>query len=481
MIRLSVSTKYVSFLLLLSLLSLGLSATRTTAQSNRRVIELEDNGQALTNPGMGWMFYYYSHGRGTLEADRDAAAAVQEFPGLSTVYLRVPWRYLEPRQDQYNWPLLDGPAQRWIEAGKQVAIRITASESWLKYGTPQWVKEQGAEGEFVNLDVRSWQPDYTDSTFRHHLKDLLEDVARRYASNPDVAFVDLGTFGPGGNGATDALPPHSERRAIRQQLKMYRNLFPDTLLTISNQVDDKEPPHQHTKYAKQGGFTVRMVQPDPDNWTHKRLPDSFANRRPVILEHGHGGPAKGQGASDHAERLVEAIEEYRPSYVGVRHPGTFHSEHSEAIQNVNRRLGYRLQLRKISFPTSVGITEEFTVKTAWSNAGVAPCYPGGYLSLTLKNDNGGIVAVMTDPTFNVRQLNPGPNGNIPVTNHTSTMVANRATKLKLGDHFLPKQTTNTYDVYVSVGKLDGTPKIELPLDHGDGHMRYRVGKIKLTD
>jgi hypothetical protein len=39
----------------------------------------------------------------------------------------------------------------------------------------------------------------------------------------------------------------------------------------------------------------------------------------------------------------------------------------------------------------------------------------------------------------------------------------------------------TYDVFVSVGLRDGTPKIALPLEGNDGQRRYRLGQVKIVD
>jgi len=36
------------------------------------------------------------------------------------------------------------------------------------------------------------------------------------------------------------------------------------------------------------------------------------------------------------------------------------------------------------------------------------------------------------------------------------------------------------DVFVSVGRRDGTPEIALPLPHDDGQRRYRIGKIDIV-
>jgi len=67
-------------------------------------------------------------------------------PGLSVVYVRVPWSFLEPKEGEFNWSLFDTPAQRWIAKGKQIAIRVSCCESWLRDATPKWVQDAGAKG-----------------------------------------------------------------------------------------------------------------------------------------------------------------------------------------------------------------------------------------------------------------------------------------------------------------------------------------------
>ena len=60
------------------------------------------------------------------------------------------------------------------------------------------------------------------------------------------------------------------------------------------------------------------------------------------------------------------------------------------------------------------VGKRFKVEWSWANKGVAPCYPGGYPALTLKDDDGGIVSVLTDETLNMRDLEVGPPGEAPV-------------------------------------------------------------------
>ena len=75
---------------------------------------------------------------------------LDDFPGVSTVCLRLPWAYLEPEERSYNWAILDTPTHRWIADGKRIALRLTCSENWMTYATPQWVKER-RQGNVLSL------------------------------------------------------------------------------------------------------------------------------------------------------------------------------------------------------------------------------------------------------------------------------------------------------------------------------------------
>jgi hypothetical protein len=95
-------------------------------------------------------------------------------------------------------------------------------------------------------------------------------------------------------------------------------------------------------------------------------------------------------------------------------------ENRAVIDRINRRLGYRLQLQEITWPGAAGIGQPFVVRSVWANAGVAPCYPGGFMALTLKDEAGGLVSVLADDWFNVRDLVPAQEGVAPLrTNLTS--------------------------------------------------------------
>ncbi len=97
--------------------------------AERVVVRPADHGRALVNPGMGWTLHYYSNRIENYGSKLAASDTLEDWPGLSVVYLRVPWSFLEPEEGRFNWSLLDTPAQRFRDQGKQVAFRVSCSES----------------------------------------------------------------------------------------------------------------------------------------------------------------------------------------------------------------------------------------------------------------------------------------------------------------------------------------------------------------
>ena len=166
------------------------------------------------------------------------------------------------------------------------------------------------------------------------------------------------------------------------------------------------------------------------------------------------------------------MEDYHASYLSIHWwPRVELEENRSLIERINRRLGYRLQLREITWPGDVVIGRPFTVRSVWANAGFAPCYPGGFMALTIKDEKGGIVSVLADEQFNVRDLPPGAAGAPPLRTNQCQFVVGR---------IAPVTLPGKYAVFVSVGQRDGTPRIALPLAEDDGQHRYRLGAITLS-
>ncbi|NLS97159.1 MAG: DUF4832 domain-containing protein [Planctomycetaceae bacterium] len=470
----------------------ALLTTFANAQEPERVtITPHDNGQALINPDMGWTMHFYSNIIANYGSKLEPSDTLDDFPGLSTVYLRLPWSFLEPEEGRFDWSVVDTPAQRWISNGKRVAFRVSCSESWMRYATPKWVEEAGAKGlnfvvgKGVDPDGPFWEPDYGDPVFLEKLDRFLAEFARRYDGNPNVAFIDVGSFGVWGEGHCWASTKLEVDDAVRRQhIDLYLKHFKKTLLAVSDDYigpGNRVASHPLTDYMLAHGVTLRddsiCVQPPPNSWFHAELAQSFWPKLPVVLEHEHYGPSVAKKAWGDGQLLVRSVEDYHAAYMSIHWwPHEFLEKNREVIDRINRRLGYRLQPREISWPKTIRLGEPFDVRAVWANAGVAPCYPGGSMALTFKDDKGGIVSVHVVDDVDLRDLEVGPPEAAPTRELRRTF--RMAEIYDDGPRkFQRAAAAGTYDVFVSVGQLDGTPRIALPLEGDDGQRRYRVGTI----
>lgn len=471
---------------------LGLFAS----EPQRVTVRPRDTGEALVNPGMGWTLHFYSNMIRNYGSKLEPSDTLDDWPGLSVIYLRVPWSFLEPKEGEFNWSLFDTPAQRWIAKGKRIAIRVSCSESWMRYATPQWVEAAGAKGidfEFGKGPKPGgplWDPHYLDPVFLEKLDNFLAAMARRYDGNSNVAFIDVGSFGMWGEGHTGFSSRLSEEQTlavVKRHLDIHLNHFKHTLLCISDDVAGAGKPGRHfpaMDYALAKGITMRddsiLVQPPPNSWYHAEMAQEFWPRLPVILEHEHYGGSKQRGAWS-GDLLLKSVEDYHASYMSIHWwPREELDENRETIERINRRIGYRIQLREISWPAEVALGQPFTVETHWANAGVAPCYGGGFVALTLKDAKGGIASAHVDESFDIRNLKTASPDQAPVEKLQSRLVIAFRHADPRGT-FAPPTKSGTYDVFVSVGQRDGTPLIALPLANGDGQRRYKAGQILVRE
>lgn len=469
-------------------------------------VKPQDTGEALINPGMGWTMHFYSNVARNYGSKLEPSDTLEDFPGVSTVYLRLPWAYLEPEEGKYNWAILDTPAQRWIAKGKKIALRLTCSESWMTYATPKWVKDAGAKGTFYthgkgpSSDGNLWAPFFDDPIFIEKLEAFLAAYAERYDGNPNVEFIDVGTYGLWGEGHTHGSSKQDSIELKKLHIDLHLKYFKKTLLCISDDFAGHNKPGKRfpiTDYAFSKGVTIRddsiITHPRKNGpaWYHAEMAELFWPKFPVILEHQHVASCKQKGTW-RPDKIVDSVEAYHASFMSIHgFPRPYLKENREMIDAINKRMGYRLMPLSVTWPKAVTIatsqdaftehldafpygdlSKNFKVTWSWVNKGVAPCYPGGYPALTIKDEKGGIVSVLVDDALNMRDLKVGPVGEAPVKKWVSEFIVGL---------YAPTTQPGTYDLYISVGKRDGTPTIAMPLKDDDGQRRYRIGTITLRE
>ncbi len=423
---------------------------------------------------MGWVFHYYDNVPRNYGSRLEPSDTVDDFPGLSVVYLRLPWSMVEPEEGRFAWSTVDTPAQRWIAKGKQVAFRFSCCESWMRWATPEWVQQAGAKGyPFKPGEERPdgpfWEPEYDDPVFLAKLDAFLAAAAARYDGDPTVAFVDVGSFGVWGEGHTY----HSSKRkwpasTVIRHLDLHAKHFKKTLLAANDDFAGQGP--ETIDHARTLGMTLRddsiLVQGGKNAYFHAAMAQPFWPRVPVILESEHYGGSRDRGNWQDGSTYLHAVEAYHASWASIHWwPREFLAECRPLVDRINLRLGYRIQLTEASWPARVRLGDAWTFRAQWRNASVAPCLPGGFPGVTLKDATGGIAGVFVDESLDARTLPVGEPGRAEAKPQASRFALPYAIR------------TGTYAVFVSLGSRSGTPRIALPLEGDDGHRRYRVGTM----
>ena len=331
---------------------------------------------------------------------------------------------------------------------------------------------------------KSWEPKYDDPVFLEKLDHFLAALAERYDGNPEVAFIDVGSFGVWGEGHTGMstqLP--YDARTIRLHLDLHRKHFKKTLLAANDDFSNHGRGLETLLHARDLGMTLRddsiLVACKDKAYHHAYVSQNFWPQVPVILEMEHFMPSVQRGCWEDGRLFLKAIEDYHAAYATVHwYPREFLEKNRDLVQEINLRLGYRLQLLEASWPAEVSRGEKFRVGYRWRNAGVAPCYPGGHPAITWKDSKGGIAAVFVDDAFDMRVLPVGPPGQALAVGRQekgSSQADRPLVSFSLPPD--PILKPGEYDVFISVGARTGTPVIALPLAGGDGQRRYRLGKI----
>ena len=483
------------------------------AEQTRVDVRPEITGDALINPGMGWVFFHYSNRLWAYGSKTGTGDTLGWFPGTSTIYFRLPWACLEPEEGKFRWDIFDSYAAPWIAAGKKIAIRITCCENRYRYATPEWVHKAGSKGIDYTFSTRDatpqgvlWEPDYKDPVFLTKLDRFLAAMGKRYNGNPAVAFIDIGTFGmwgEGHTGGTSKLTQAQTDEVVKLHIDLHKQHFPDTQLCISDDVAGSSRQGSHfpsMDYALSKGVTLRddsiLVQKTPRQWYHAELAGQFWPTLPVIVEHEHYGLSRDRGAWDN-DLLAKSVEDYHASYMSIHWwPKEYLQKNREVVDRINRRLGYRLEPRKILYPKTVKLGVPFEVESVWANVGVARCYAGGFIAYTLIDGNGKMAWVSSDESFDVRSLPVAPAGKAVEKKVVSTCTAGLAApipvindgvinNLKKNNEYpfgemVPTLKPGKYTLFLSIGMRDGTPVIALPLKNSDGARRYKVGQIEVV-
>jgi hypothetical protein len=340
-----------------------------------------------------------------------AAPAPPDFPGSSIAYCRWFWATLEPEQGHVRWDILDGAIAEARAHGQTLAIRLMPYDQ--EHPLPAWYRASGARRANTDADKdgRIWQPDFSDPVYLQHWGALVTDAGRRYDGNPWLDSVDISSVGYWGEGWSPYMPAFPVQQAL---IDIYLKAFTHTPVLMN--FDEPEALRYGTAHGagwrldclgdmrmKAGSrtFQPEMLDVYPQQVVRAGIQDVWM-RSPVSLETCWvPGYWKEQGWD--VDYILDQALRWHVTSVNIK-SSAIPPEWKPRFDAFQKRMGYRLLLRRLEYPRDARPGSMIPVSMWWLNAGVAPPYRPYVLALELRS--GASSAVIRLPA-DVRSWLPG--------------------------------------------------------------------------
>jgi len=376
------------------------------------VVRPLETEEILLNPGMGFNTSQHLEDNLGLDSKYEYSERLldeAQYPKTTIAYLRFYWRYFEPEDNNFNWYIIDDALQLAVERGQTLALRICPYGSGRHQDIPVWLREQ--IGESRGLAHSFWRVDPEDPRYVAQWTEMVRAVGERYDGHPDIEFVDVSIVGFWGEGAGSNLLSEKTRKAL---VDAYLEGFRKTRLVM---LLTDERTNGYGRSRRDVGWRVDCLgdlgfwADEQDGWTH--MWDCYPQRiietgmqdawktAPVVLElcgvFNTWKRREGYGIEE-VKYIIEQSLKWHISILNAKSspvPG----EWRPLIDEWLKKMGYRLLLRKFTYPAVVRPEGKLTFTSWWENKGVAPCYKKFPLALRLKNSrHSGILLTGADIT-----------------------------------------------------------------------------------
>ena len=395
---------------------------------------LQDATRVLVNPHKGWYHHFPDNNPNKYQIAQDAD--LLQFPGMDHLYIRLAWSYLEPKEGQFDWAVIDRIIEKWTAHGLGIAFRISCKETSTdrieqQFATPRWVMEAGAKGgyyrrgEVLGADAAPWEPVFDDPIFLAKLDKFLAAFAARYDRQPWLRYVDIGSIGDWGEGHTMSGSQKVCAFSTRKlHVDLYLKHFKRAQLIISDDfvyslktAAERQALHQHI-LANSIGYRDDSIMVNglfagaSDNFT-VRSPEFFADtyqRLPNVLELDHYGKVKKagnwQGLPDSPvakfgngkkgpDYFRGAIGLLHATYIGYHGDAReWLTDNPELTKELLNRCGYWLFPKSIELPQTLVAGETVPLTLTVENHGVAPPYAPYELRVKLSDAGGRVVRTL---------------------------------------------------------------------------------------
>jgi hypothetical protein len=405
--------------------------------------------EVLVNAGMGlanFHFGWWCNLPPVSFSPAECAARVRDnWPAnhadSGTAYFRWHWRDVEPARGELNTALIDAALQTANELNETLGIRVMVIEEGGS-GLPDWLHDLGVEGTV--RDATFW-PDVRGEVWQEEHARFVALLGARYDDHPALDHVDIGTVGcwgewntaclSSGGGIIDVYAPASTTEtdeivaAYEQIIDDHIDAFPTTPVVMLGVGATGSRETELLVHATSRGAGWRVdcwgdwgiwgsswshhddLYPDMiaaataldatfvDSWQTAPVQLEVCSTMPAWLDLGWSATAP----DGEVYKTYEWAQEVHASVLNAKWTD-IPAEYTTALDELLVANGYRLALDRVRHPATVVASESMTVRSTWSNLGVAPPYLRRTLSWRLTGDDG---AVELASDVDVRAWLPG--------------------------------------------------------------------------
>ncbi|MCX6638246.1 MAG: DUF4832 domain-containing protein [Acidobacteria bacterium] len=364
-----------------------------------RPVEIQD---VLVNPGMGIQTFQRFNGEAlypTLQwseagptAEASQAAQRPDFPGSSLAYCRWFWSELEPRPGQYRWEIIDSALEQARKHDQKLDIRMMPYDQG--HPLPEWYRNSGARraNQPSDKDGEIWSPDAADPLYLKHWGALVLAAGVRYDGHPWLDSVDVSTVGYWGEGWGPYLPSWQRQKEL---IDLHFEAFKHTPLLIN--FDEPRALEYGVKRGAgwrldcwgdlggRGKGMMHMLDMYPQQVVRTGIQEAW-QRYPVSLETcgtpGHWKKWNGGYSDAQLDDIFQQALRWHATSINIKST-SIPRDWRPKWDEFQKRIGYRLVLRRFEYPKSVKAGRIMHVTSWWVNQGVAPPYGDFILALRI--------------------------------------------------------------------------------------------------
>ncbi|SET63021.1 DUF4832 domain-containing protein [Lacrimispora sphenoides] len=310
-------------------------------------------------------------------------------PDSRITYCGVRWRDLEAEKGRYRWDILEKKLEEAKALGCTAIVRCSPYALAEEDDIPDWFRRECQE----EPEFPFWRVDPLHSPYVSYWSEFIAEFAEHFDGHPVISSVDMALVGAWGEGGgTEFL----DEECIRQMVGAYVDNFKITPLQAL--LHDPKSVKIIRERKENIGFRVDCLGDmggfHQEEWSHMLdfYPENICNfemedawkKAPVVFEacwHMNDWYLQGW---DIDYIVDESLKWHISSFnsKGTTVPEAW----KESVKRWLNKMGYRFELRKLTYHPVVKKGEGFRIRGLWANTGVAPIYHKYPLVVRLKNE-----------------------------------------------------------------------------------------------